>query len=49
MNCEICGEEGRTFHKVRHRERGCVKICDRCLEREGDRLLPAKGGCDCCR
>lgn len=47
MNCDICGIESRTLFKVRHRDRGEVKICEGCLIDEKKMLLPSKGR-SCC-
>ncbi|MBN1322495.1 MAG: hypothetical protein JW986_00635 [Methanotrichaceae archaeon] len=47
MDCQICGMKGVSLIKVRHRDRGCVKVCSGCYEREWERILPATGGCSC--
>lgn len=47
MICEICGKNSDTLFKVRHRERGRVKVCEECLKKEAEMLLPSRG-CSCC-
>ncbi len=45
--CDICGCEAGRLLKVNHRERGRIKICERCVDNE-HRSLIHTGGCGCC-
>jgi len=47
MKCVICGKEASSLFKVRHRDRGRVKICEECWAEEKEKLLPSSG-CSCC-
>jgi len=45
--CDICGCEAGRLLKVNHRERGRIKICELCVEKEHRNLIYI-GGCGCC-
>jgi ribosome-binding protein aMBF1 (putative translation factor) len=45
MKCEICNRDGESLFIVSHRERGRIRICERCLKQEGLNLLAQKSCC----
>lgn len=44
--CEICGRIAGSLFKVNHKDRGQVKICSDCWQRERCSLIRS-GGCCC--
>lgn len=44
--CEICGKEKEALFRASHKERGKIRICSECKEREEKDLLPLCG-CSC--
>lgn len=47
--CDICGCEAGRLLKANHRDRGRIKICEQCIEKESrNRNLIHTGGCGCC-
>ncbi|NPV61666.1 MAG: hypothetical protein HPY61_03385 [Methanotrichaceae archaeon] len=46
MKCDICGNDTLKLSKVNHRQRGRLKVCPACLEREKSNLISSVG-CGC--
>ena len=47
MECEICNRSGKSFFLVTHKEKGKIRICSDCLQKERDNLCAQKS-CSCC-
>lgn len=47
IRCDICGCEAGRLMKANHKDRGRIKVCELCIDKERHNLIHT-GGCGCC-